>query len=116
MSSLSFLIAPDKFKGNLSAHEVAQALAKGVRDVFPSANIKIIPLADGGDGTGMILSQVLHARPIYTYVHGPLGKRIRTSWGLCGSTAYLELCQCLWFESDSSSSTQSSKNFFTRCG
>jgi glycerate kinase len=46
--TLKILIAPDKFKGTLSAHEVAGALAAG----FPSeAHVKLMPLADGGDGS-----------------------------------------------------------------
>lgn len=45
------VIAPDKFKGTFAAREVAGAMAQGVRRVWPDAEIALIPMADGGDGT-----------------------------------------------------------------
>ena len=48
---MRILIAPDKFKGSLGAEEVACAIAAGVRGVLPDAQVDIVPLADGGEGT-----------------------------------------------------------------
>lgn len=48
--SLRFLIAPDKFKGSLSAREAAEAMGAGVRRVFPDAELEFCPIADGGEG------------------------------------------------------------------
>ena len=45
------LLAPDKFKGCLTASEVADALATGIRDVSAEVRIRTVPVADGGDGT-----------------------------------------------------------------
>ena len=45
------VLAPDKFKGSLTAAEVAEALAAGMRDVRPELEIIMLPVADGGDGT-----------------------------------------------------------------
>lgn len=45
------VIAPDKFKGTLTAREVADAIALGVRDAIPDADCVLLPMADGGDGT-----------------------------------------------------------------
>ena len=45
---MKILIAPDKFKGSLSAREVAENIAAGLRDVLPGAKIAIVPMADGG--------------------------------------------------------------------
>jgi glycerate kinase len=45
------VIAPDSFKGSLSAEEVAQAIASGIRRARPDANVRICPMADGGEGT-----------------------------------------------------------------
>ena len=43
--------SPDSFKGSLTALEVSDAIIKGIREVFPEAEIIKIPMADGGDGT-----------------------------------------------------------------
>jgi len=48
---MRILIAPDKFKGALSAREAADSIATGLRDVLPNAKIDIAPVADGGEGT-----------------------------------------------------------------
>ena len=45
------LVAPDKFKGSLSARQVAENIALGIRDAIPDAQIEIAPVADGGEGT-----------------------------------------------------------------
>ena len=51
MSSPVIVIAPDKFKGSLTAPEVAAAVAVGLRRVWPGADLRPCPMADGGDGT-----------------------------------------------------------------
>lgn len=45
------LVAPDKFKGSLTAAEVASAVAQGLADVHPALAVQCLPVADGGDGT-----------------------------------------------------------------
>lgn len=87
---MRFLIAPDKFKGSLSAQEVACTIERGVKRVFPKAKTKLLPLADGGDGTAAILGQVLKARGHTVIVHNPLGRKIRASYFIKGKTAYLD--------------------------
>jgi len=88
---MRFLIVPDKFKGCLNAIGVAQAMARGVQDVFPDANITSIPLADGGDGTAEILCRALKARKKRGIVLDPIGRKVAASWGLRKKTAYLDL-------------------------
>lgn len=90
MHSHRFLIVPDKFKDCLSAEEVARAMTLGIRDAIPSARIISIPLADGGDGTSLILGSALRARVGHARVHDPLRRRIRVTWHLRGHTAYLD--------------------------
>jgi glycerate 2-kinase len=90
-SKFDFLIAPDKFKGSLTAHEAAKAMKEGVEEVFPSARVHTIPLADGGDGTAMILREALRARSFRCIVHDPLGRKIGVCYGLHKKTAYLDL-------------------------
>ena len=48
---MRILIAPDKFKGSLSAREVAENIAAGLRAALPAAELTLLPLADGGEGT-----------------------------------------------------------------
>ena len=45
------IIAPDSYKGSVSALEVARAMQRGVQTVFPHAEIQLVPIADGGEGT-----------------------------------------------------------------
>lgn len=87
---MRFLIAPDKFKGSLSAEEVARAIEKGVKRTFPKAQTKLLPLADGGDGTADILGRTLGAKFYSLSVHGPLGKSVRARFALKNKVAYLD--------------------------
>jgi glycerate 2-kinase len=78
------LIAPDKFKGTLSAREVAEAIASGLRDVVPEAKIDIVPLADGGEGTAEVISNALSAEWAKCKAHDPLGRQIEAGYGWVG--------------------------------
>lgn len=88
---MRFLIVPDKFKGCMTALEVARAMGRGVRDAIPSADVRLIPLADGGDGTGEILSCGVGARRRQVGVKGPLGGRVMAGFGLDGKRAFLDM-------------------------
>ena len=59
---LRLLIVPDKFKGTLSAQNVAAAIAKGWKSARPHDHLDLLPMSDGGDGFGPILSHLLGAR------------------------------------------------------
>ncbi|HYR23070.1 MAG TPA: glycerate kinase [Chthoniobacterales bacterium] len=76
------LIAPDKFKGALSAREAADNIAAGLREVLPDAKIDIVPMADGGEGTAEVISQALGASWLECKAHDPLGREIeaRYAW------------------------------------
>ena len=73
---MRILIAPDKFKGSLSAREVAENIAEGLRDVLPDAKIDIVPMADGGEGTAEVICDALGGDWITTRAHDPLGREI----------------------------------------
>lgn len=83
------LIAPDKFKGSLSAEEAATAMAQGVLAVYPDAEVTRLPVADGGEGT---LEAALAAGAVEqtSSVRGPMGREITAVWALDGSTAVIE--------------------------
>lgn len=69
---MKVVIAPDSFKGSLSASEVSDNIAKGVRKVFEHAEIISIPLADGGEGTVQSLVDSTKGVIINARVKGPL--------------------------------------------
>jgi glycerate 2-kinase len=73
---MTILVAPDKFKGTLSACEVAENIAVGLSDVLPDAKIDIAPLADGGEGTAEVISQALGGSWLTCKAHDPLGREI----------------------------------------
>ena len=92
---MTILIAPDKFKGSLSAKDVAQNIAAGLREILPDARIDIIPLADGGEGTAEVICDALRGRWITTAVHDPLGKVIeaRYAWIEKNRLAIIEMSE-----------------------
>ena len=88
------LIAPDKFKGSLTAAEVVAALARGITETAPDAEILSCPIADGGDGTvDAALAAGAIAQP--ARITGPTGEVRETVWALEGTTAVLELADAV---------------------
>lgn len=84
------LVAPDKFKGSLTAAAVAGHLAVGLRRAWPGAVVDEVPLADGGEGTvDAALAAGLTAVPLTA--SGPLGAPRPTRYALRGTTAVIEM-------------------------
>ncbi|MCA9522867.1 MAG: glycerate kinase [Myxococcales bacterium] len=71
---MRIVVAPDKFKGTLSALEAARAIGTAVRIAAPNAVIDICPLADGGEGTAEILAAASGGRMHACEAHDPLGR------------------------------------------
>src|SRR5258706_15420342 len=93
---MRIVIAPDKFKGSLSAPQVAAAIATGVRATSPSIEIEQIPMADGGEGTVDALVTATNGRLVTRRVTGPLpGMKLDATFGFLGgeqtSTAVIEM-------------------------
>ncbi|WP_291270840.1 glycerate kinase [Geothrix sp.] len=90
---MRIIVAPDSFKGSLSALGVAEAMERGIRAVFPEADILKVPIADGGEGTVEALVAATHGRLLHATVRGPLGDPVRAHWGISGdgTTAFLEM-------------------------
>jgi glycerate kinase len=76
------VVAPNAFKGSLTASMAAAAMALGVRDVFPEAEVVEVPVADGGDGTVEALVSALHGDYLTADVEGPLGDPVHATYGL----------------------------------
>ncbi len=90
---MRILVAPDKFRDALDARSAADALAAGVRDVRPDAEITCCPLGDGGEGTGRILAEALHAEERTATVLDPLGRPRTARWWLRRATPALAVVE-----------------------
>ena len=84
---MRIIIAPDKFKGTLSAREVAEAIAGGLREILPDAEVDIVPMADGGEGTAEVISQAAGAQWVQCKAHDPVGREIYARYGWIGERA-----------------------------
>ena len=77
------LVAPQEFKGTLTAAEAAQAIAAGVRLALPEADVDLLPMADGGPGTVRAMVGASNGgRILEATVHDPLGRHVGAEWGL----------------------------------
>jgi glycerate kinase len=86
------VVAPDKFKGSLTAAQVAEHLAVGLRRYSPDLEIRLAPVADGGDGTlEAVLACGYTRRPVV--VSGPTGEPIDADLAVRGRTAVVELAE-----------------------
>jgi glycerate kinase len=87
------LIAPQEFKGSLSAAEAARAMADGLRRALPDAEMGLAPMADGGPGTVEALVTAGGGRCLTTTVADPLGRPVEAAWGRLeeGRTAVIEM-------------------------
>ena len=90
---MRIIVAPNAFKGSLSAEEAAESIAKGLKKRKLLCDLQILPIADGGDGTAHLISKKLSARPIKVLVHGPLGQKVEAFYGWLSNsnTAIIEL-------------------------
>ena len=92
---MRIVIAPNAFKGSLSALEAAEAIAEGVRAAAPDADLVLVPIADGGDGTVEALVAATQGERRTLRVRGPLGDPVDADYGLIdgGSTAVIEMAK-----------------------
>jgi glycerate kinase len=90
---VKILIAPDSFKESLSAMEVACEIEAGFREIFPDAEYRKVPVADGGEGTVEAMVAATGGRRVDVRVTGPLGERVDAFYGLLGDgeTAVIEM-------------------------
>jgi glycerate kinase len=84
------ILAPDKFKGSLSAAEAAARLAAGLRAAVPGIAIATVPVADGGEGTVDAVVAAAGFRRIRAVVPGPTGRPVTASFAVRGETAVIE--------------------------
>jgi len=92
---MRIVVAPNAFKGSLSAIEAALAIAEGIRVAAPDADLVLVPIADGGDGTVDALVAAMQGERRRLRVRGPLGDPVDAEYGLIdrGSTAVIEMAK-----------------------
>lgn len=90
---MNILVAPDSFKGSLTALEVAENIKEGIKIAVPQAKVELLPMADGGEGTVQALVDATGGQIIKTKVTGPLGAKVDSFYGLLGNnkTAVIEM-------------------------
>lgn len=79
---MKILIAPDSFKGCMTAKEACEAIEKGLKNIDADAKIVKVPMADGGEGTVQALVDALNGKIITKKVTGPLNKPVTAFYGL----------------------------------
>jgi len=90
---MKIIIAPDSYKGSLSAFEVAKSIQRGILNVDESIETVIVPMADGGEGTVQSLIDASGGKIIELTVHDPLFREIKSFYGIMGDgvTAVIEM-------------------------
>lgn len=92
---MKIVIAPDSFKENLTSLEVATEIERGMRRVWPDAEVVKVPMADGGEGTVQSLVDATGGQIVKCKVLGPLGKPVEATYGILGDgrTAVIEMAE-----------------------
>ncbi len=86
------VIAPDKFKGCMSAYDVASHVARGLRRFRPGLDVRLAPVADGGDGTlAAVAARGFTLVPVV--VSGPTGQPVHARFARQGNRAVVELAE-----------------------
>lgn len=90
---MRIIVAPDSFKGSLTALEAACAMERGILAVFPDSEVFKVPVADGGEGTVAALVAATGGQLEQEQVTGPLGSQLTACWGILGDgqTAVVEM-------------------------
>lgn len=84
------LVAPDKFKGTLTGQQAAEAISAGVIEWAPTAQVRTVVVADGGEGT-VEAALAAGGTATTTTVRGPLGDPVTATWAVLGTMAVIEL-------------------------
>jgi glycerate 2-kinase len=92
---LKIIVAPDSFKGSLTAEQAAKAMEEGIHRYDHSINIKLLPAADGGEGTMNSLISATSGKTISHIVQDPLGRMIKADYGVLGDdkTCVIEIAE-----------------------
>lgn len=100
LAPMKVTIAPDSLKESLTSSEAAHAIARGLRKAAPSAELVLVPMADGGEGTTEAVVGATGGTYRRAEVSDPLGRPITATWGVCGDgeTAVIEMARASGLE------------------
>lgn len=87
------VVACDSFKGSLGSKEVGEAAKTGILEAMPDADVRVIAIADGGEGTVEAVVSGKDGEIVECEVHGPLGNKHTAHYGICGDMAVIEMAQ-----------------------
>ncbi len=92
---MNVLIAPDKFKGSLTALDVCDIMQSAIRENYPEHEVAVVPLSDGGEGTAELLTLHSKGEFIQLPVYDPLMRQIESGYGMSGDakTAFIEMAR-----------------------
>ncbi|HKL58266.1 MAG TPA: glycerate kinase [Sphaerochaeta sp.] len=91
----NILLIPDSFKGTMSSEEICAIMDKAIKAHYPDAQVKQIPVADGGEGSVDAFLQALGGDKRFLTVQGPFGRDMESFYGVVkGSTAIIEMASC----------------------
>lgn len=88
---MRFLVSPCAYKGTLSALQLCEAIARGIREALPASEISMAPIADGGDGTLDALHAAIGGEFHYVETVDAIGRPVRAKWLHIDQTAVVEL-------------------------
>jgi glycerate kinase len=91
-----FILIPDSFKGTMSSAEICDIMKEIILKYFPHAEVKAIPVADGGEGSVDAFLQALPGEKVYVNVKGPYMEDMESFYGIIdnGNTAVIEMAAC----------------------
>ena len=97
---MKIIVAPDSFKGNITAPQAAAVIEEGILRAYRKAKVFKVPLADGGEGTARAVTEAAGGEFVSVQVKGPLGKKITTEFGLIekGRVAVLDMASASGME------------------
>lgn len=92
---MKIVIAPDSFKGSISAKDLCSSISEGIKKEFPEATVIEVPMADGGEGTMENLIYATGGEVYTTLAKDPLGRKIKSFYGVLGDkqTVIIEMAQ-----------------------
>jgi len=90
---MKIVVAPQEFKGSLTAVEAAEAMAEGLRRALPDVTLELVPMADGGPGTvEAVVAAAENGRQMTAAAHDALGRPLEATWGMIDDgTAVIEM-------------------------
>lgn len=90
---MKIVVAPDKFKGSLSANEVCASIEKGIKKLDEQIEVLKVPLADGGEGTLGVIESLYNPIRVKCEVLDPLSRPIEAYYLKSNNTAFIEMAK-----------------------